>query len=79
MTIKLIKGRLTSTQSKHIKYMLENGFTEAKINRFDYFLDCTADVYSCKIYGKNRGLGWIGSPLRYSLINNVEFYFNKRE
>lgn len=31
MTTKLIKSYLTATQSKHIKYMLENNLTEAKI------------------------------------------------
>jgi len=70
MEIKLLKGsHLTQTDKRHIKALFESGQTQAKINRATWVIDKgtpSISTYIISKFVKDRGLGFIGEPLRVS-------------
>lgn len=70
MEIKLLKGsHLTQTDKRHIKALFESGQTQAKINRATWVIDKgtpSINTYTVSKFVKDRGLGFIGEPLRLS-------------
>ncbi len=68
--ITLIKGNhLTQTDRKHIQALFDSGRVQAKINRNTWVIEkgCPASKeYTLSKYVNDRGLGFIGEPLRVS-------------
>ena len=68
--IQLLKGsHLTATDKKHIDALLKSGHAQAKINRTIWVIERgipSENEYTLSKYVKDRGLGFIGNPLRQS-------------
>ena len=71
--MKIIKGHLTEGNKKAIKAILDAGLTTGRVGRTDYHISKGEnDIYTVKIVKKDRGLGFIGEPLRLS-TNTYQF------
>lgn len=57
---------LTSTERSAITAILNSGRTSGRVGRTDYVLSNKGNAYTAKIIRNDRGLGFIGSPLRRS-------------
>jgi hypothetical protein len=71
-TIKVISGNhLTQSDKAVIKQMFCQGLIDAKTGKKQYniYKEDTG-LYNIKIVTKDRGLGFIGSPLRISVYNS---------
>lgn len=61
-----IKGHLTVTEKRHVLAILNSGLDGGRINNTDYIIQEYDEEYIVEITRKDRGLGFIGSPLRLS-------------
>jgi hypothetical protein len=70
---------LTPTDIKHIKALFKSGHTQAKINRATWIIisgNAEKEYKLTKIV-KDRGIGFIGEPLRENIYNfNVKIKNN---
>ena len=70
--MKLLKGHLTAGQKKAIHAILEAGVTAAKVGRQNYSIKSgDLNTLEIQIQRNDRGLGFIGEPLRSSLYTVV--------
>jgi hypothetical protein len=63
------KGHLTQTDKTHIKALFNSGMTQAKINRTIWVIEKgtpSDNQYTISKHTKDRGLGFVGEPLRMS-------------
>ena len=62
-------NHLTATDIKHIKALFKSGHTQAKINRATWIVISgnANNEYQLNKIVKDRGIGFIGEPLRESI------------
>lgn len=65
-SISVTSGRLTTTERRSITAILNQGLTGGRVGRTDYSLSGSGDNYTVRISRMDRGMGWIGEPLRRS-------------
>ena len=79
--VQLIKGtHLTATDKKHIEALFNSGKTQAKINRATWVIvqgTPSENEYVLNKYVNDRGIGFIGSPLRQSKYTFVIKYHKR--
>ena len=64
--MKVLTGYLTQTNKVAIKAILDANLESGKVGKINYFLSCNDGIYTVVYQKKDRGMGFIGEPLRLS-------------
>lgn len=64
-------NHITATEIKHIKALIQSGYTQAKINKAYWVIIAYngKGEYELRKTVNDRGWGWIGAELRQSTYN----------
>lgn len=63
--MKILSGHLTPTNIKHIKAMLKQNFTEAKVNTINYKIEKESEIYKVTVIKKDNNVS-IGDKIQKS-------------